>query len=224
MPNLDTIIAYYVRRLLWQYQKPNAQRTVAITVKQLLADGILFQIQDGYALNTAVGKQLDVLGKYIGLPRGIGEATPLPFFGFVDYLGGGNENGLTDYNSGINNEVVFFDYDYNERNATDLSDTAYLYMLMLKIALNTGDMSLYGIQSILETVTNGAVRVADNQDMSLNYYVGSNLPVSATVLAGYLPKPMGVRIANVFVQNPIVTEDGDNIVTEDGDNIVAGNL
>lgn len=221
----DELISYYVKRLLWQYQKPKAQQTVAILAKQLIADGILFQIQDGYGLASATGKQLDVLGKYIGLPRDIGDPAPLPFFGFVDYTGvGSNTNGLTDYNSAANAEVVFYEYNYNEQNATALSDTSYLFMLLLKIALNTGDMTLYGIQVTLRDVLYNSVRVVDNKDMSLTYYVGTNIPVSPTVLAPYLPKPMGVRIANVIVQSNLVTDTGDNIVTDTGDQIVVGNL
>lgn len=225
MPNLDSLIAYYVNRLLWEYKLPKAQQTIAITVKQIIADGILFQIQDGYTLGSAIGKQLDVLGKYIGLSRMIGDPTPLPFFGFVSYDGiGDNTNGLTDYESNVNQDVVFYDYDYNQQNVTALSDTAYLYMLFLKIALNTGDMTLYGIQNILADTLDGRVRVVDNADMSLTYYVGTNIPVTPTVLTPYLPKPMGVRIANVIVQSNLVTGDGANVVTGDGDQIVLGNL
>lgn len=221
---VDSLIASYIRLLLWQYQKPKAQQTIAILAKQMVADGILFQIQNGYTLGTAVGAQLDVLGKYVGLPRNIGDPTPLPFFGFVDYAGGGNTNGLTDYTSGVNKDVVFYEYDYNQQNATSLSDTAYLYMLLLKIALNTGDMTLYGIQQTLATTLGGAVRVEDNRDMSLTYYVDdSGLPVSISTLTPYLPKPMGVRIANVVSTFNLITSDGDNIVTGDGDQIISNN-
>lgn len=224
MPNLDQLIDYYVRRLLWQYAKPNAQQTVAISVKQLVADGILFQIQDGYVLDTAVGVQLDVIGKYVGLPRNIGEAAPLPFFGFVDYAGGGNTNGLTDYDSSVNNTVVFYEYDYNEANATALSDTAYRFMLKLKIALNSCDNTLYGIQTVLLELLGTSVRVVDNKDMSLTYYVNDTvLPASLAVLTPYLPKPMGVRIANVIATFNLVTSDGDNLVTSDGDQLISNN-
>lgn len=222
MSKADDLIQYYVNRLLWQYRLPKAQNTIAITAKQLIADGVLFQIQDGYELNTALGLQLDVLGKYIGLPRGIGDPAPLPFFGFVDYDGGGNENGLTDYNTAVNNLVVFYEYGYNQQNATDLSDTAYLFMLMLKIALNTSDNTLYGIQQILSGTLRGAVRVVDNRNMTLTYYVNDTaLPVSITVLRPYLPRPMGVGISGVIATFNLVTSDGDNLVTSDGDQIIS---
>lgn len=226
MASLDTTITYYVGRLLYQYQRPKAQQAIAILVKQIFADGLPWVLQDAFNLNTAIGAQLDTLGKYIGLPRDIGDPTPLPFFGFVDYVNTNpqNQNGLTDYNSSINSGVVFFEYGYSQQAATALSDTSYAFMLFLKIALNTSDNTLYSIQEILLTTLNGNVRVVDNRDMSLTYYVGTNIPVSPTVLAPYLPRPMGVRVANIIVQNLIITGSGDNIVTGSGDNIVAGNL
>ncbi len=226
MPDVTDTIQYYVERLLWEYQKPKAQQTIAILVKQALMDGVAWSVQDGFDLNTAVGAQLDTLGKYVGLPRSIGSPTPLPFFGFVDYLRGNpqNENGLTDYGSGINNLGVFYDYGYNKRAATDLGDVAYYYMLLFKLRLNVGDMTLYGIQQALQDVFSGAVRVVDNADMTLDYFVGSNLVIPEGVLVPYLPKPMGVLIAHIYATNPIVTGDGDNVITEDGDTIVAGNL
>lgn len=224
MPDIDTLIDYYVRRLLYQYQKPKAQQTIAIYAKQIIADGIIFQIQDGYELNSAIGAQLDVLGKYIGLSRNIGDPDPLPFFGFVDYAGGGNPNGFTDYAGGVNTSGVFYEYDYNAQNATALSDAAYLKMLLLKIALNTGDMTLYGIQTRLLELFGDSVRVTDNADMSLTYSVNvSDLPVSLTVLTPYLPKPMGVRIANVIAQYNFVTSSGDTLITSDGDTFISAN-
>ena len=226
MADLDTSITYYVGRLLYQYQRPKAQQAIAILVKQLFADGLPWVLQDAFNLDTATGQQLDTLGKYIGLPRDIGDPTPLPFFGFVDYVNTNPQNlhGLTDYNSNINSDVVFFEYGYNQQAATALSDTSYAFMLFLKIALNTSDNTLYSIQKTVSETLRGNVRVVDNRDMSLTYYVGSNLPVSATVLSPYLPKPMGVRIANIIIENLIITGGGDDIVTDSGDNIVAGNL
>lgn len=221
--DLDTSVAYYVGRLIYQYQKPKAQQDIAILVDQMMADGLPWELQSAFDLSTAVGAQLDILGKYIGLPRQIGDPTPLPFFGFVLYAGGGNTNGLTDYTSGINQGVVFFDYNYYQREATALSDTSYAFMLFLKIALNSCDNTLASIQQILKTYLGSQVRVVDNKDMTLTYYVGSNLPVSSTEIEPYLPKPMGVGITVVSVAN-IVTGTGDSVVTGTGDNIVTANL
>lgn len=220
---ISPLVTYYVQRLVYQYQLPKAEATIAILVKQLLADGLPFDLLEAFNLNTAVGAQLNTLGKYIGLPRNIGDAAALPFFGFVDYAGGGNTNGFTDYLGGVNVNGVFYQYDYQGMNATALSDTAFAFMIALKIALNSCDMTLASIQQILATILGGYVQVTDNQDMTLTYHVGPGIPVSATLLTTYLPKPMGVGI-NVIIESAIITGTGDNIVTGTGDTIVVGNL
>lgn len=60
---------YYSNLLILQYHnKPKAKATVEATV-DLLPDSLIQEVTNGFDLNTAVGKQLDILGKYIGLDR-----------------------------------------------------------------------------------------------------------------------------------------------------------
>lgn len=60
---------YYSNLLILQYHnKPKAKATVESTV-DLLPDSLIQEVTNGFDLNTAVGKQLDILGKYIGLDR-----------------------------------------------------------------------------------------------------------------------------------------------------------
>ena len=202
--NDDQLIAYYVARLPWQYQLPKAQQTIAILVKQALADGLAQQVQDGFGIDTVVGPQLDILGKYIGLPRTIGDPAPADFFGFVDYAGGGNMNGFTSYAGGINLTGLFYDYTYSGTRNTALSDTAYRFMLKMKIILNSSDSTLFSIQAFLLLLFNGTVTVVDNRDMTLTYSVSVNAPVSPTVLQPYLPKPMGVGLNIIALVDRIV--------------------
>lgn len=218
MSALDLNIAFYVNRLLYQYQKTKAQDTIAILVRQELADELPAQIRDAFNVQTAIGHQLDVLGKYVGLPRTIGDPAPLEYFGFVDYDGTGNQNGFSDYTSGENATVIFFDYTYYGQRNTALSDTAYAFMIALKIVLNSNDGTLYSIQNLLATMLPGYVTVVDNRDMTLKYLVSTAAPVSPTVLKPYLPKPMGVGITIEEFAN-IITDDGDFIVTDGGDKI-----
>lgn len=215
----DSMIAYYTRLLVFEYQKPKAQNTIAILVKQLIGDGIAFAVQDGFNVTTAVGPQLDTLGKYIGIPRNIGDAAPLPFFGFLDYSGSGNPNGFTSYDGTTNRDVVFFQYQYQGSRNTNLSDDAYAFMMALKIVLNSSDGTLYSIQQFLEALLPGQVQVTDNRDMTLTYAIGRNCPVSATVLQPYLPKPMGVGI--IISEFALLgADDGNTIATDGGNNIL----
>lgn len=216
--NLQSAIAYYVRLLVYQYQLPKAQQTIAILVKQLLADGLPEAVQNAFNPATAVGPQLDIVGKYVGLPRTIGDPTPLPFFGFVDYAGGGNENGLSNYDGTTNPDGVFFQYQYNGTRNTALTDDAYAFMMALKIVLNSSDGTLYSIQQFLNTLLPGLVQVVDNKNMTLTYAINVKAPVSPTVIEPYLPKPMGVGII-ISTFATLGTDTGDTVVTDTGDSI-----
>lgn len=217
--NIAATVAYYQRLLPYQYQKPRALATIAAFVNQVVAEGLPEAVQDAFNVATARGEQLDVIGKYVGLPRAIGEAVPLPYFGFVDYAGGGNENGFSNYDGSTNPLGVFFQYQYQGTRNTDLSDDAYAFMLRLKIVLNSSDGTLFTIQRLLAELLPGFVTVTDNKDMTLSYAVSEGAPVSPTVIEPYLPKPMGVGV-NLTTFATLGTDDGDTIVTDGGDSIL----
>lgn len=64
------LIDYYANLLILQYRdKPKALATVKALAGLALADKIAVELQDAFNLDTAVGKQLDTLGKYVGVTR-----------------------------------------------------------------------------------------------------------------------------------------------------------
>lgn len=213
MSATDTLISRYVRLLVFQYQLEKAQETIAILVKQLLGDGFLQAIRDGFNVDSALGPQLDVVGKYVGLPRTIGVPAAAEFFGFMRYSGVGNNlNGFRSYTTGDNTSALFYRAGYNGTRNTALSDTSYQFMIALQIILNSSDGTLASIQRYLAALIPGSVTVVDNRDMTLTYTITGALPVDPTVLAAYLPKPMGVGI-NIKTNDFIVTDTGDDITT-----------
>lgn len=216
---IDNLISAYVRLLVFQYQLPKAQAQMAIMVKQLIMDGLAIAVRDGYNPYTAVGPQLDVVGKYVGLPRNIGQPAPLPWFGFVRAAGGGNPNGLISVNNANNRNVVFYRVNFQGTSNTTLSDTSYAFMIALQIILNSSDGTLYSIQNYLNALLPGAVTVVDNLDMTLTYTITGTLPVDPITLAGYLPKPMGVGMT-IVTNNFLVTDAGAFLITDDGKNLV----
>lgn len=217
---LDNLIAAYVRLLVFEYQLPKAQAEIAIMVKQFLMDGLPLAVRDAYAPASAVGPQLDVVSKYVGLPRSIGPSAPLPWFGFVRTAGvGDNPNGLISNNTSDNRAVVFFRAGYTGARNTALTDTSYSFMMALQIILNSSDGTLASIQRYLAALVPGSVTVVDNKDMTLTYTITGTLPVDPTTLGAYLPKPMGVGIT-IQTNDFLTTSDGDHLVTSDGDNLV----
>lgn len=61
---------YYADLLILQYKtQPKARDTISALTDKVIADGLLIDVINGFNIDTAVGKQLDMLGKYIGLSR-----------------------------------------------------------------------------------------------------------------------------------------------------------
>ena len=83
---INELTSYYSGLLAYQYRGlPNADRQMQLYARQFLADGFARQLLPCFDLDLAVGKQLDTLGKYIGVSRNIGIILPRPYFGLWTY-------------------------------------------------------------------------------------------------------------------------------------------
>lgn len=187
---------YYVGLLIVQYKvKPKAQDTIAILTKQAVADNLIENVLECFNLDTAVGEQLTIVGKYIGVPRNISDAGTVSFFGFVNYADhSSNVHGFRLYAGGFNLDGFFRRYSSSGSSIETLNDTAYRFLLKLKIILNVSDGTLANVQYYIDKLLKGIVTVVDNANMSVTYNVSSAAPVSTDLLKAYLPKPMGVSI------------------------------
>lgn len=196
MPTLRETCDYYCDLLLFQYRNaPRARATIAIYVKQALGDLLAVSLNEAFDLDQAVGPQLDILGKYIGVPRNIGTPVPRPYYSFSDYDGTVRDNGFTDYtDAGVNAQAIWYQYQFSGTENTSLTDAAYALILQLKIILNSSDGTLASIQNYLHTFLFGLVALVDNKDMTLTYVLSQQIPVDSNVLKAYLPKPMGVGV------------------------------
>ncbi len=77
---------YYADRLALQYRdKSRARQQVIISGKVTIADDLAGQLRDAFDLELAVGAQLDVIGRYVGVSRMIGSSTPPPLFSLWRY-------------------------------------------------------------------------------------------------------------------------------------------
>ena len=66
----DEILEYYAKLLIIQYRgKTKAFQTIKELARLVVMDQLPQQVQDAFTLGTAVGVQLDVLGKYAGVTR-----------------------------------------------------------------------------------------------------------------------------------------------------------
>src|ERR1035437_7514523 len=79
---------FYSNLLIIQYkQRPKAAATVGLLSAQVIADLIYSQVQNGFDISTATGKQLDILGSYVGVYRSVAGFTPsgVSYFQLPDY-------------------------------------------------------------------------------------------------------------------------------------------
>ncbi len=61
---------YYANLLIVQYNGlPKASATIKMLVDLMYINAILMQIRDGFNWETAVGKQLDIIGQWVGVSR-----------------------------------------------------------------------------------------------------------------------------------------------------------
>ena len=67
---LNSLLDYYSNLLIIEYNgKPRASATIKMIANLILANLLILQIRDGFDWKTAVGVQLDIIGKWIGVTR-----------------------------------------------------------------------------------------------------------------------------------------------------------
>lgn len=73
------LVAYYANLLIMQYHdKPRAKATIEMLASAVYVNNLPLTIQEAFNIETAVGDQLDVIGKYVGVSRiGAGLSTQI---------------------------------------------------------------------------------------------------------------------------------------------------
>jgi hypothetical protein len=216
-PTVLDVATYYANLLAIQYRdKPRAFQTIMLLAKQAVFDFMAQQLSDGFNIDTAVGAQLDIIGKYVGVSRAINDILDPPFFGFLEPDLSGNPNGMTDSLNTINSGVIFLDSFTSAAPTTDINDVEYSFVIKLQIILNHSDETLASIQSYIDDFLPGFVNVIDNQDMTLSYIVAEDVPVSVGILTNFLPRPMGVGINIIQTESRCISDGSTLRVTSDG--------
>ena len=81
-----SIPEYYSSLLPYQTRGlPNAVRQVQLWCDLMTGEGLPQQVVTAFDLDTAIGAQLDVIGKYVGVARNVGLPATRPYFGFWTY-------------------------------------------------------------------------------------------------------------------------------------------
>jgi len=150
---------------------------------------VLFGLLQEFDLDSALGVQLDAVGRWIGLSRRVAIPLDAFFFSWDALPETGWDAGIWS-GGGVGPSDVF-----------DLPDDLYRAVLRAKIRANNwrGDIpGAYEIAiSAFPALDGGNILIEDHQDMSMTVRIqeASIVPIEAAIITeGYLPlKPAGVK-------------------------------
>lgn len=206
MPDINSIILYYQNLLIIQYHNlPKAQQTIYAYIQMIWASGILFAIQQAFNIETAIGVQLDTLGKYIGTDRYFNGQTLTGYFSLLPYgtSPAVGQVGFTTqalFPSETNPTLIYADI---LSTAQALNDDSYRQILKFKIINNSSNFSHASIDNNLFAFFGNGIRAEMLGTMSMAYFVTRQYTqiALAALQKGILPKPMGVGIGFVIEED-----------------------
>ena len=196
--NIDEITTQYQNLLIAQYlDKSKARATIDLFTKELLADGIFWQVLDGFDLENAVGVQLDIIGKYVGIDRFFkGIVLDDDAFATNDYADLPNGYGFADYADPLIEGGDLLTYAQVLSKTQKLDDEDYRFLMKLKIAKNNTNHSLFEIATDMNRFFGDKLRFRDNFNMSINYFYDDSMIEIITIAKDKdcLPRPIGVAL------------------------------
>lgn len=202
----DDLILYYANLLILQYRtKPKAHATIIALIRVLMVFDIIREVENGYDVDTAVGKQLDVLAKYVGAERvATGIDFSRVFFGMVNYSSSPpytDVAGFLEYTEANPPDAQFLEYNTDQVSSFTLTDEELRILVKLKIAQNNSNHSNYEIDTILYQFFPGQVIFTDNKNMTISYIFDSDIQRIINIAAsqGAIPKPAAVGLDINFV-------------------------
>lgn len=196
---MSNMVDEYTLMLIKQYwEKPKARAEIELSMRSYSKIADLFkQVITSLDIDQAVGVQLDMIGKAVGLSRNVPEVIPKVFFGFA---GGDNVEGFSDKFNVSRIGAPFLNKFSPTYSSLQLDDDRYRRFLKVKIASNTASAFMVSddhisIQDAVQLAFNGRAYAVDNQDMSITLYVESSVGSQEIRLIrkmNILPRPQGV--------------------------------
>lgn len=208
MPLLDDLINYYVNLLIIQYHdKPKARATIALYVKELLANNLTLQLERAYDLETAVGPQLTVLGKYVGAVRVSRKLLiDRKYFQYTDYVSSPTGKiGYRRYDKPrIEGEVYFYSYQRFEKDPYTLTDAELKFCINFLIIKNNITSAFKDIKKAIFNFFGNDLLVFDNKNMIIVYFTNKDISniIQIALSEDYLPRPIGTGLQVFSVKDP----------------------
>lgn len=205
LETLDDLKDYYSNLLIVQYNgKPKAVATIKMLVDLILANLLILQIRDGFDWTKAEGKQLDIIGKWVGVSQvyqgslfwgdtffSYPSANQLTPTDTTDAL----QHGFSTYETFDDNEGGILTYDNMGFAEGTLNDDDYRIVIGLKIIKNSITHTCKNIDDAIWKYFNHTVYTTW-QPHEIIYHYPSEMTTIIAVCndKGVLLAPTGVKI------------------------------
>lgn len=201
-----SFVSEYVDLLIKQYhEKTNASAEIGLLAETWEKTfNFLKSFEEEFDIDSAIGAQLDIIGRMVGVSRSVPGVLLKIFYGFDDVS---NTTGMDSKFEEVGDLGGFFSKDSEQYTTLQLSDNDYRFFIKAKIARNTSrgmiayndDMS---IQEAVNILFDGLAYISDNKDMSMTLYISTLVDEERTRLIlqlDLIPRPQGVEIFLVVV-------------------------
>lgn len=201
----ELIIDYYANTLIAQYyNRPKAIATIKALMGGtgaygLIADALANQVRDGFDITTAVGKQLDLLGKLRGVRRYLSTLDlSKVFLPLVDYDDPdvGILPGLANYDDPVQPPTIYT-MTYEDFLTSTLQDGDFRRVIQFLAKVQSCDYTYGSLDAILYTFFAGNVNLKVTGNMQITYeHLTSDTDNLFTIInaMGLLPGPAGVQV------------------------------
>ncbi len=203
---VEELANYYANILIIQYaSKDKAVATIKGNATILAIDNIEFDVSAGFDLNTAVGKQLDIIGKWVGIDRAYkGGLLPENLFGMVRYGQDKNGTGQKGFKKYGEDKVGRFLTYADTASENLLSDNDYRLLLRLQIVSNNSDCTHKSIDEQLYQFFGNTVIASTTNQMDITYFVDVDNRaglISVVLEKNALPIPLAVKVKAITYFN-----------------------
>lgn len=169
---------YFSDLLILQYRnKPRAKATIETLVELTFSDttgNILpIEVQNAYDIDTAVGHQLDIIGKYLGYNRQLNFHID-DAYTFDEYDGSITGSLGYSYYSQEKNTYPYLEYRYDRFEYYSISDATYRKVLKMLCLLRDKPLSLGYIDYALKEIFDDQIYV-EEKAKELEYHISSDL-------------------------------------------------
>lgn len=202
---LNDLLTYYANLLIVQYNgKPKATATIQLISNLILANLVIFQLRDGFDWRTAVGKQLDVIGEWVGVSRNYNGSLfwNNTFFSYPrsahlvpEDLTDSLQHGYSDYDTFESDTGSVLTYNNIGFIEQKLSDDDYRVVIGLKIIKNSINHTCKNIDEAIWNYFNKEVYTTWRpHEVIYNYPSSLETIMQVCLTKNVLPAPTGVSI------------------------------